>query len=416
MTRSLQSGFVTLLTVALIIFQHFQIGEFSSYPVTVGLIVGTLLLVVSSVRLPLSRLLIVVTIVCLPNALVQIAAPSVRDGYASFFGTFALFVLASFIVTQFSSSTVRPSFAQGATRGMITALLLVVLLSVVQVVTGSRGSLLWFNLFGEHQYLYQYNPHLEFNPVPRAEALYLEPSYAAFIVGSLAVGLVAARRHVIAAWSLGAVGMLAIRSATGLLIFAAVAVVALFVSRSRWRIPAFTGLLGASLIAVPYLAGRLDSTFTPGTSAYYRLIGPLQILQDTLVHFPLGHPFGSLRNTVADYGILNGAAAGDSLDNGFYVIVFYFGWAGVVASGVLVFWALRRVVLANRAVRPGPALVAVWSVGSLFFSGGVMLPEFLLTLWLLFAAQHSSQSAEALRIEALQNDLSLDRHDHLQRR
>jgi len=210
--------------------------------------------------------------------------------------------------------------------------------------------------------------------------------------------------------------MLAIRSATGLLVFALVAMVALLSSRSRWRLPALAVLVLASLVAIPYLAGRLDSTFTAGSSAYYRLIGPLQILQDTLVRYPLGHPFGSLRNTVADYGILNGAAAGDSLDNGFYVIVFYFGWAGVIASAGLVGWAARRVLVALRTARPGPALVAVWSVGSLFFSGGVMLPEFLLMLWLLFAAHHASQRAETFRIEEIDLDLPLDRHDHIQRR
>jgi putative colanic acid polymerase len=114
-------------------------------------------------------------------------------------------------------------------------------------------------------------------------------------------------------------------------------------------------------------------------------VGPLQILRDTLEHFPLGHPFGSLTSTVADYGILNGAAAGSSLDNGFYVIVFYYGWLGVVLSVVLLAWAVGKLVRASRYVGYGPAIVAIWAVGTLFFSGGIMLPEYLFTLWLLFS-------------------------------
>ncbi|UFU14568.1 putative colanic acid polymerase WcaD [Curtobacterium sp. C1] len=399
----------------LIIFQHFQLGELGTYPITIGLFAGVVLLAVSSRRISMGALLVTTSIVCIPNALVQIVSPSLRGGSSTFFGTFSLFVLAAFIVAQYDPSTVRARFAHGAMRGILFSLSVVVLISVLQVATGSRGSLAWFNLFGEHQYLYEYNPHLEFNPIPRAAAFYLEPSYAAFIVGSLAVMLIAARRHVKTAWILGTVGMLTIRSATGLLVFALVAMVALLASRSKWRLPAIVGLVLAAAVAVPYLSGRLDSTFTTGSSAYYRLIGPLQILRDTLNHYPLGHPFGSLRDTVADYGILNGAATGDSLDNGFYVFVFYFGWIGLVGTAALIAWALRRTLQAQRTGRTGAALAAVWSVGSLLFSGGVMLPEFVLTLWLLFAVVHSSAAAESLKDQVGKHDANLDRHYNLQR-
>ncbi|MBT2502711.1 putative colanic acid polymerase WcaD [Curtobacterium sp. ISL-83] len=416
MSQALYRALVTILTVGLVVFQHFQIGEFGNYPVTIGVFIGLALLCVASTRVAVPRLILTFAIVCVPNALVQIVAPSIRDGYGSFFGTFGLFVLGSFFVAQFSQSTVRPAFVPAAIRGMFLALIVVTLLSVIQVLTGSRGSLAWFNLFGQHQYLYQYDPHLEFNPIPRAAAFYLEPSYAAFVIGTLAVGLVVVKRHAVAAWILGSVGLLAVRSATGLLVFAAVAAVALIVSRSRWRLPAVAGLLLTGIVAVPYLAGRLDSTFTAGSSAYYRLVGPLRILSDTLVHFPFGHPFGSLRNTVADYGILNGASTGDSLDNGFYVLVFYFGWIGVIGCLGLLAWVGRRVVVAHRASQPGRALVAVWAVGSLFFSGGVMLPEYLLMLWLLFAVHRVPHATQPLGIETPRNDHALDRHNHLQRR
>jgi len=416
MSASIHKGVVTAVVLILVVFQHFQVTALGTYPVTIGLFAGLILLLLGSKRVSVAALMVTLSIACVPSAIVQIMTPSLRGGASTFFGTFCLFVLAAVIVAQYNGSTVRTSFGTGAVRGVFIALVTVVLLAVVQVVTGARGSLAWFNLFGEHQYLYQYNPHLEFNPVPRAAAFYLEPSYAAFIVGSLSVMLIVARRHVKAAWILGAVGMLAIRSATGLLIFALVAAVALIASRSRWRLIAAVGLVLAGLVAVPYLSGRLDSTFTTGSSAYYRLIGPLQVLRDTLYNFPLGHPFGSLRDTVADYGILNGAAAGDSLDNGFYVFVFYFGWIGLLGCLALVVWVARRVVLAQRRASPGGALVAVWVVGSLFFSGGVMLPEFVLTLWLLFAVHHSSAARELPDGQVGMNDALVDRHDNLQRR
>lgn len=407
---------ITLLTVILIIFEHFELGALANYPVTIGLLVGILLLSVTSDRLALTRTTVSLSIICIPNILVQVVAPSLRDGYWSFFATLALFALGGVIVAQYNAGTVKRKYVDSIAHGIFIALIVVTVLTVLQVATGSRGNLSFFNLFGEHQYLYQYNANVEFSPLPRAAAFYLEPSYAAFVAGSLAIALVASRRHVISAWMLGSVALLAVRSATGLVVFVAAAIVALLVSRSRWRFPSTIGLLILATIAVPYLTGRFDSTFTTGSSAYYRLIGPLQVLRDTLNRYPLGHPFGSLSTTVADYGILNGVSAGDSLDNGFYVLIFYFGWLGVVASAALLVWALREVVRAHRSRRPGRAVVAVWSVGSLFFSGGIMLPEYLLTLWLLFAIQPVDEPSATLRDGQVREDSALDSHSHLQRR
>jgi len=408
--------FVSLLTASFVILEHFQVAQVGDYPITLGLFLGIALVITVSTRWPISSVIIALGIAVVPNALVQIAAPSTRDGSLSFFQTMALFVFAAFVMAQCKRGTVRAQAVPAMLRGAFIALIVVVALCVLQVATGARGSVQWFNPFGEHQYLYQYDPHLEFNPIPRAAGFYLEPSYAAFVIGSLAVALLAQGYRKVPVWVLAGAGLLAVRSATGLILFGVVALVVIFVGKSRLKLFALVVLAALTAFALPYLAGRLDSTFTSGSSAYYRLIGPLQILGDTLIQFPLGHPYGSLRNTVADYGILNGAAAGDSLDNGFYVIVFYFGWLGLIASIALASWAL---VALGRGLRTGSvpqAILPIWVVGSLLFSGGIMLPEYVFTLWVIFATRQPSrslilgESGSALASEAV------DHHRDLQGR
>jgi putative colanic acid polymerase len=385
-------AFVSLLTAAFVLLQHFQVSKIGEYPITLGLFLGVLLVASVSTRLAMISVFVTLSIAVIPNALVQIAAPSTRDGALSFFQTLALFVFAAVVIGQCKRGTVRPQAVVAMRRGVFFALIIVVGLCLLQVATGARGSVQWFNPFGGHQYLYEYDPHLEFNPIPRAAGFYLEPSYAAFVIGSLSVALLAQGYRKVPVWVLAGAGLLAVRSATGLILFGVVALVVILVGKSRVKLVALVVLAVLTSLALPYLIGRLDSTFTAGSSAYYRLIGPLQILKDTLLHFPLGHPYGSLRNTVADYGILNGAAAGDSLDNGFYVIVFYFGWLGLVASICLVSWALVSLTRGVRAGSVAQAIVPIWAVGSLLFSGGIMLPEYVFTLWVIFATRQQSRT------------------------
>jgi putative colanic acid polymerase len=411
--RTAGRNLAAVLTFAFVIFQHYQLFLVAKYPVTLGLLFGALLLVTSVRRLTLSRSLLLLTIVIVPTALVQIATPELSRPESSYIQTSLLFVLAALILGQ-TASPLRKSAVDGIGVGVFYALVVVVLLSLLQVVTGSRGSAAWFNPWRTHQYLYEYNPLLQFNPVPRAAAFYLEPSYAAFIVGSSVVALTLLNRHVRAAWVLGAVGLLAIRSATGLFLFAALILIAVLAGRWRGKLVVLTSIVAVVPLVGAYLVSRLTSASASGSSANYRLVGPLQILRDTLLYNPFGHPLGSLEVIVSRYGILNGAAVGSSLDNGFYVMVFYFGWIGLIAAvvmiGAAVFASLRSV--ARREI--GSGLVWIWVTGSLLFSGGIMLPEFALMTWLVLQSR-----SQALRLDSSNEyrdaSLALDHHRHLQR-
>jgi putative colanic acid polymerase len=172
-------------------------------------------------------------------------------------------------------------------------------------------------------------------------------------------------------------------------------IVALVAVRSPGRTLPVAGI--ATAIAIPtvgsYLANRLNSTYTVGSSANYRLIAPQEILQDVLSKDLLGRPLGSIQETVGSYGSLNGIETGTSLDNGFYVIIYYMGWVGVCVLLALALLTVRGAFRPQGHFRSIALvwLIPPWLLGSLLFSGGIVLPEFVITTVLLLAVYKGGQ-------------------------
>lgn len=401
--RSKASVWTAVLTVAFVVFQHYQLILIGTYPLTVGLFLGFGLLFATVERLNVPGAIGLAFVLVAPNAVATIFWPDISEPSSKFFSSLLLFVVASLILAQHSVG-IRTAAKEGIIRGAYISLGIVVSLSIGQVVLGSRGSTALFNLWGSHQYLYEYNPELQFNPIPRAEAFYLEPSYAAFIIGTLGIILVANRRRPVLAASMTVVGLLAVRSATGLILFGLILLLWVLLSRS-FAVPiALVATFLAGSLVWGYLLSRLGSANTNGSSANYRLVAPLQVLGDTLLNTPLGHPFGSIPDVLSGYDLLNGAAVGTSLDNGIYVLVFYYGWIGLIAI-CLGFGVLIRHV--GMAVAQRDAMKAVgplWIFGSLLFSGGIMLPEFVLSIWMLLATMPTNSKENFSEFRAVNSD------------
>jgi len=378
MKNSVAAGLIFVF----IIFQHFQFASVGSYPLTIGFFAGfaAILLVTTRVTwIPLSVVWSGIIAVAGLSALLNPAETDARQ----FVQTLLLVLLASAIVlagffdraAEFARS---PQFA----RALFCALILVVTLSVAQVVVGTLGSVALFNPFGSHQYLYQYRPHLEFSPIPRAQGFYLEPSYAAFVIGTTTVALVALKKFLIASASLCFVGLLACQSATGLFIFTAIALVTALRSGARIRFIAGVLAVGIVLLAGPSLLERITTVGESSSSANYRLVAPLQVIGDLLSSGPFGYPLGSISTVMSSYSLQNGTQTGSSLDNGFYVLVFYFGWPGLIAVFIWILATIRYTVLFSKQGKGLAWLVPSWLLACMFFSGGIVLPEFAISLWL----------------------------------
>ncbi|MDZ8170738.1 putative colanic acid polymerase WcaD [Microbacterium xanthum] len=310
-------------------------------------------------------------------------------GAGDFFGTFLL-VVATVLLFALASQPPRITASQwqSVAKGLRFSVYVIAVLSVLQVIAGAAGSESFFNPWGDRQYLYRYQPLLQFNAVPRAHGFFLEPSFCAFVVGTVFFTLVVLRAvNWLVVVSVAAT-LAATRSATALaLMLILLLVAAIMVRRARLF----------SLIAVVFLVlgvgeelhRRFTSIGDVSSSGNYRLLAPLPVLEDVLIHRPLGAPMGSVEETLSRYDLLNGAAVGTSLDNGFYLLIFYFG---VVGIGFILALCLLAAIVFVRLRRLGltlGALVPFWMLGSLAFSGGIFLPEYvLLNILLVLAIRH----------------------------
>jgi putative colanic acid polymerase len=372
-----------LLAIA-IIGQHFMIVQAAGYPVTLGLIIGVPLILLLSRGGYATRLILALSVVVALTSSAALVTRMEGSDPLSFSRTLALFILAVAVVIA-GSAGLDPGFVRSTafSSAISTTLLIVVGLSVLQVAAGSLGSEAFFNVFGRFQYLYEYQPYLQFNPIPRAQGFFLEPSYDAFVIGTLTLISLLTGRHFRGTAAIGILGVVMSRSATGLLLLIIVGVVVALRSRPGASILVLTGLAVVGLASGSYLQARLQSFSTSGSSTNYRLVAPLQVLQDTLLETPIGHALGSVSNILLGYDLYNGAELGTSLDNGLYVFVFYFGWVGILLIAGLAVLAARA-MLRHRSSTWG-AVAPLWLFGTLFFSGGIMLPEYAVMIALLIA-------------------------------
>lgn len=306
-----------------------------------------------------------------------------------FFKTYTLFIIAIYIlIIGVHTTNYLVIWDPRFERSLRFALITIVVLSILQVGAGSLGSEFFFNPWGSHQFAYQYEPNIRYYPVPRAAGFYLEPSYNAFVLLSVWVALTLRNRTFSLAYTLMTVaGLLATRSATGLGIFMLILAVAAIKSRrTRLVLP----VIVAACVAGGYLIARIASISDAGSSGNYRYVAPLRVLAYVLDNRPVGMPLGSVQRTVAQFDILNGSEFGVTLDNGFYVVVFYYGWIGVlVALAAIICVIAKTVESAGPGKSPVKWVAPLWLFSSLLFSGGIMSTEF---VWFSFIVLISSRA------------------------
>lgn len=370
------------LTALAIVTLHLQVAQVGGFPLTLGALLGIGLVVflASPLRIPLVPFIFVLGLIAL-GCFGFLANPSGVSG-EDYFRTFALVVMsATLVVISLPPSTHSDQTWRGMERGVIVAVWVVSVMSLVQVVTGYLGSEVFFNPWGAFQYLYEYKPYLQWNPIPRAQGFYLEPSFDAFVLGSMLFILLVRRRANPATVIVTVGGLLAARSATSIVIL--LLLLGMYAIVSHRSLYGAAALIAVIVVTWGELMRRVSSIFDLSSSGNYRLIAPLRVLEDVVFSSPLGSPLGSVETVLRQYDLLNGSRAGTSLDNGIYLLVFYFGWAGVLLVAILAVAAIYAVRnLSRRGVGFG-AYAPAWVLGSLVFSGGIFLPEYIVVVCLL---------------------------------
>jgi putative colanic acid polymerase len=381
---------------------HLQFATIAGFPLTVGAILGFLILFKLHVITLNHSASILATSTVFAYAAVLFLTNNLNLDATSFLSSLALSVVAVFTLVSASRTSVETTNLTGIADGARDALLAIAAISILQTLFGMAGSTAFFNPWGTFQFLYEYQPYLQFNPVPRAQGFYLEPSYNAFVGGSLFVLSRFSRRHQLLSIVAVSAILLTARSATAIALAVTLAAVAIASSRAG-RVPLIVAFSAIALLAGDELFARISSITEVGSSGNFRVLAPLAVIGDILSSSPFGLPFGSISTVVSNYGLLNGTRAGTSLDNGLYVIVYYFGWCGI---GIVLFLLYSAVRVHGRLVRsnsPIQSLTPLWLFGSLLFSGGIVSPEYVfLASMLLIACRTSTASVrEKQRREGL---------------
>ena len=368
---------LVLAGVAAVVLLQFQFITLGTFPLTIAPLLLFLLLGRCLVLRPsLSGTIILLVVVFYPFG---VALFEQNFDTSHFLRTYALWVTAFGALVAALTLPIKRTTLDLTTPAFF-GLLVTSSFSILQYLLGKAGNYALYSIWGNHSYFGGYDPTQ--HGIIRASGFYLEPSFNALVMVTLLTVVFLSgtvrQRKVALVFAVG--GLLVTQSVAGA-VGLALAVILLRVPKGG-RAGASSWIPGVVLLAgffsfqgfVTYLSGRASSLLVLGSSANYRLVAPLTVVNDVLLNHPLGRPLGTIQSTLSGFGLLNGVSVGTSLDTGPYYLVFYTGWLGLIGLTLTLIWALPSLRSARAA--SGPRGLALVVLVMLFYTGGVILPEF----------------------------------------
>ena len=378
-----------------VIFLHFVIVRIGDFPLTLGAVLGTVAVLRVALRGVVGTAVGVTSVWVIYSCIVYFLNPDLVT-QEDFVQTLLLSSAAVFIGVSSVVGAGKTQHYSGTARLLLWGLSI---LGVIQYISASMNNPLLYNLWGDRQAFYEYEVRLGADA--RATGLYLEPAFFALVLGVLMCIAIADGASFKSYLLPALAGMLSTQSASGLGTTLVLLAVVTFSKQgtglgSSKRL-AWT-LLGGFLFAFvswDYLGRRIASADTPGSSAYYRLVGPQEVLRWILLENPLGAPLGSIQKVVGSFQIVMAGVVGTSLDNGLYVVVYYMGWIGLV-SLLWLGWLSARPLLERAPIEDFIRPLALLLF--LLFTGSVFTLEFAVLVGFLFMQRNRADSqARAVR-------------------
>jgi putative colanic acid polymerase len=393
--KTSSTGFAATVAV-LVIGLHFEITNVGGFPLTVAPL--AVVLIMRKATKPLVPPFTVVSACCVfAYVLVVFQTSSGESSLTDFLRTLGLLAFSLLISLSMATFPLRGSGEWLATCARLV-LWPVSLYSLAQFfLFEAYGNPFLYNPWRGHQYFYSYDAALQFG-VTRAQGFYLEPSFNALVLTSAFAMLMLRRKVRPLDYALLAIGLLATRSLAGLLVAFTLSMAILTgprFAKHRYLRAVVLALLPALVwIASTYVANRVATVSVVGSSVNYRIVAPFRMVTDVLQTHVFGMPLGSVDRVYRTYGVLNGMEVGSSLDNGAYLIVYYFGWPGLVllVGGA---FASGCYFLRNPADRSIVAMLFIFT--SLIFSGGIFLPDYQLLIALVILSARYPLSSEHLQ-------------------
>ena len=376
--------------VGSIVFLHFEFLSIGGYPLTVAPLAIALVLRCNALKRHWPVLLVTLVVISLGTPVVTALAYRMPVNWTEYLRTYLLwfFAVAALALGISRPLTGRERSWLGA--GCFAALVIVSTFSLMQRLLALDGSTALYNPWKSHQYLYNYDLRAHLLAL-RAPAFFLEPSFNALVITSLLFILLLLRYRVVWAFGFAILGLQCAASVSGFAILALLGLMSTrILPRGRGagmvvvrRLSILTLIALSLWISHAYLTQRVSSASIVGSSTQYRLIAPLPVLQDVLGNSPLGAPLGSVQQVLPKYDLLNGQVVGSTLDNGLYLLVYYFGWIAL-AMGVIL--GLRLLFDKPRENQFGVRSFVAFSLLTLANTGGIVLPEFIFLYLLVILA------------------------------
>ena len=155
-------------------------------------------------------------------------------------------------------------------------------------------------------------------------------------------------------------------------------------------------LIGAFFLAVmsyvffSLFESRADEIFDPSKSIYVRITAPVLLISDVLIEKPIGLPIGNLE-FVRQFDYWPKGVSGNSIDNGLFALIVFFGWLGII----FLFECLR-VSLSYSLKVPNRLLFVSLIWMGLFFNGGIWGPKAMSLTCILIAMMPKSQNISTM--------------------
>ena len=374
---------LTYLIPIFFVFMHFEVAELFGFHLTLGALVG-IAMAAYMARWQLSKRSVLVFLGINSILLITpIASPTYFNLFD--FVTTGLLVQSALLLLLVSvNGSRRESLIKEGTAGVKIAFWIVASFSIAQITFYTFFNISSYNPWGDYQYLYKYFPLPGATGYIRSAGFYLEPSFNAFVICALTLLVMLVKGRPLIYMPVSLLAVAATQSATGLILWFSLVAAAIFLNNSSGSRRYIFLLSLPVLFAFAYLSQRISSITLTGSSGNYRLLSPTAVVGDILTKQFFGHPLGSLYEVVSRYQLFQfGAEQSVTLDNGLYVIVFYFGWVGLLILFGLVAWALSRRAKESIAPTVPSTVVKFWLVGSLLFSGAIFAPEFALVTFLV---------------------------------
>lgn len=321
---------------------------------------------------------------------------------SKYFTSLLLFIYVAIVISiVYSCSFIQINDNRSLVYSLCFVAFLVISLSVLEVVElilfGSSHliALISSVLIYSNEYLINF---VQYGAL-RSNSLYFEPAFYSLAIISLWLTLRQFKFKRKFFDILVFIGVLSSGSFSGLMtyiILYGMELLILYSSHSglRKKIPYIIVTLLLSVLVIyfllPYILVRIGELGTVGTSSYYRIIGPLQIVFSALTNIDGIIQFGSLYELVSSFGIMNGTQVGKTLDNGIYVLIVHFSWIAIFTIIFLIYFILKKTLVENKIkkfYRNSPILLPLLFVPlSLMFTGAIFSPEYIFAVITPFLA------------------------------